>query len=133
MFPDVTSINAVLFLASEMDGDLISLLVKHNDIGGRRASDVNIAYILPPPWTVKEFYVGNVDGSLMVRYSAITSQSINPPISRAFQSRNPNSKWKGDMIVMRHHDKIAEELISMAASEIDLLASAIAFMEPTSL
>lgn len=58
---------------------------------------------------------------------------MNPLVSRAFQSRNPDSKWKGDMIVMRHHDKVAEELISMGAAEIGLLASAIAFMDPTSL
>lgn len=90
--------------------------------------DVNMVPVLTPPWDISEFYIGSPDGQVLTRYTAVTRQSSKEPISKVFEALNPRSKWKGDMVVMRHVQGHVEELMNVGAEEIDLLATTIAAM-----
>jgi hypothetical protein len=102
--------------------------VKYENGSDGLRTDINIAYLLPPPWSIKEFFIMPPDGQVAICYSIVTRQSSEQPVAVTFKDINPDSEWRGDMVVLRHNQDPLNDLMDIGTGEISVIISAIVVM-----
>jgi hypothetical protein len=113
-------VKAIFFTGSE-SAEIISLSVRRRNEG----VDVNIDWLLPPPWTVLKLDLSPLDGSSPIHYSAITHEPIN---AHPHQNTGSFMRVNNDIVVIRHASDCVADLYDIGPDEVMRLRAALSAM-----
>jgi hypothetical protein len=68
------------------------------------------------------------DRQVAIHYSIVTHQSLEQLVAVTFKDINPDSEWRGDMVVLHHNQDPLNDLMDIGTGEIPVIISAIAVM-----
>jgi hypothetical protein len=117
-------VDAAIFRSQNDYGELVQLNFRQRVERDTTCTDINVAHLVPPPWRVAEFFVGDLGGMESKRYTTIscTNSGID---TRSLHNFDQSSSWTGNILVVGHTIGHIGELTNVGEAELDGLIAAL--------